>query len=67
MHTCSWFTSNENPHCGAPAPYQVTVTNPLYRAALWFCAEHKAAQEANFARRAGRIPAQRRAAEVGSR
>lgn len=57
MHKCSWFSSNEHPECGAPAPHQVTVTTPLYRATMWFCTEHKLAQEANFARR---IPGQRR-------
>lgn|GEM_PF-7118705 len=62
MHTCSWFSSNEQPQCGAPAPYRITVTTPLYRATVWFCAEHKAMQEANFARRDGRIPRSRRAA-----
>jgi hypothetical protein len=57
MHKCSWFSSNEEPECGAAAPHQVTVTTPLYRATMWFCTEHKLAQEANFARR---IPGQRR-------
>ena len=57
MHKCSWFSSNDDPECGAPAPHQVTVTTPLYRATMWFCTEHKLAQEANFARR---IPGQRR-------
>jgi hypothetical protein len=61
MHTCSWFTSNSEPQCGAPAPHQIVVSTPLYRAAVWFCSEHKAAQEANLARRQARIPAARRA------
>ncbi|MBA3745078.1 hypothetical protein [Sporichthya sp.] len=57
MHTCSWFSSNEHPECGQPAPHLVTVTTPLYRATMWFCTDHKLAQEANFARR---VPGQRR-------
>lgn len=60
MHTCSWFSSNDDPECGADAPHQITVTTSLYRATVWFCTEHKRAQEANFARRSGRIPASRR-------
>lgn len=60
MHSCSWFTSNTEPQCGAPAPHRIVVNTPLYRATVWFCAEHKAAQEANFARRTARIPAARR-------
>jgi hypothetical protein len=52
MHTCSWFSSNE---------HLVTVTTPLYRATMWFCTEHKLAQEANFARR---VPGQRRSLTV---
>lgn len=63
MHTCSWFVSNEEPHCGAPATHQVTVTTTLYRATVWFCTEHRALQEANFARRGARIPSARRASE----
>ena len=67
MHSCSWFSSNDNPACGAEAPYRVTVTTPLYRASVWFCAEHRAAQEANFARRTRHIPVQRHAGVAGGR
>jgi hypothetical protein len=41
----------------------VTVTTTLYRATVWFCTEHRAQQEANFARRGARIPSARRASE----
>ncbi|HEX3610600.1 MAG TPA: hypothetical protein VHU88_02840 [Sporichthyaceae bacterium] len=64
MHSCSWFTSNAEPQCGAQAPHRIIVTTPLYRATVWFCSEHKAAQEANFARRGARIPAQRRPDQI---
>lgn len=60
MHTCTWFSSADNPVCGAEAPHQIVVTTPLYSATVWFCTEHKLMQEANFARKAARIPPARR-------
>src|SRR5262249_44732175 len=64
VHTCSWFTSNSQPQCAAPAPHQTRAPPPLYGAPVWFCTEHKALQEANFARRNARIPGQRRADQI---
>lgn len=47
---CKWYVSIEQPECGDPAPYKVTVKGRVTQATVDLCDKHKALHDEKFAR-----------------